>query len=94
MQLSTVSQGDEIRFLVPKGWTHPLLVTEKYLRERTEWVIDPCENCGLSELFDAPSDLVKATYPHLPEGAVVESLTVLCGMCGGVQLIRCKESSE
>lgn len=89
-RLATVKQGDEIHFIVPKGWKHPLLVTEKYLRERPEWIIHPCENCGLSELFDAPSDLVKATFLNLPDGAVLEGFTTFCGMCRGVQLIQHK----
>ena len=77
---------------MPKGWKLPLLLTEKYLRERPDWIIRPCENCGLSELFDAPSDLVRATFPNLPDGAVLETFTTFCGMCRGrgVQVIQLK----
>jgi hypothetical protein len=57
-----------------------LRVTEKYLRERPDWIIHPCENCGLSELFDAPSELMKAIFPDLQDGAVMESFTAVCGM--------------
>ena len=83
-QLQTVNQGDEIHFIMPKDWKHPLRVTEKYLRERLDWIIHPCENCGLSELLDAPSELMKATSRDLPDDAVREAFTALCGMCGGV----------
>jgi hypothetical protein len=90
-QLQTVSQGDEIHFIIPKG-QQPLRVTEEYLSERPDWIIHPCENCGLSELFDAPSELMKATFPNLPDGSVMESFTTVCGMCGGFQLVQHKDA--
>lgn len=40
-QLVTVRQGSSIRFLVPERGEHPLLVTEKYLRERPDWEVPP-----------------------------------------------------
>jgi hypothetical protein len=91
-QLQTVRQGDEIRFVVPGDGQQPLRVTEKYLAERPHWIIYPCEKCGLSELFDAPSELMKATFPALPDGAVVEAFTAICGMCGGAQSIQLKDA--
>jgi len=91
-QLQTVNQGDEIHFIVPKDGKQPLRVTRKYLRERPDWIIHPCKNCGLSELFDAPSELMKAIFTDLPDDAVMESFTVLCGMCGGFQLIQHKDA--
>jgi hypothetical protein len=91
-QLQSVSQGDEIHFIVPKDGQQPLRVTEKYLRERPDWIIHPCKNCGLSELFDAPSELIKAIFRDLPDDAVMESFTSVCGMCGGVQLTQHKDA--
>jgi Uncharacterized protein conserved in bacteria (DUF2314) len=90
-QLQTVHQGDQIYFVVPGDEQQPLRVTEKYLRERPHWIIYPCEKCGLSELFDAPSDLMKATFRDLPDGAVVEAFTAICGMCGGPQSVQLKD---
>jgi hypothetical protein len=91
-QLQTVNEGDEIRFIVPRDGQQPLYVSEKYLRERPDWIIHPCKDCGLSELFDAPSELMKAIFPDLPDGAVMESFTAMCGMCGGVKLIQYKDA--
>ena len=91
-QLQTVNEGDEIQFIVPKDGQQPLRVTEKYLRERPDWIIHPCGNCGLSELFDAPSELMKARFPDLPDGAVMETFTAVCGLCGGVQLVQHKNA--
>src|SRR5436190_6698032 len=54
-QLRTVLQGQQIQFVMPEGSEHPVLVTEKYLRERPLWTIHACQKCGLAELFDAPS---------------------------------------
>jgi predicted nucleic-acid-binding Zn-ribbon protein len=91
-QLETVSKDEEIYFVVPKCGEYPIHVTKKYLDERSDWIIHPCQKCGLTELFDAPSDLMKAVFPALPDGAVTEAFTTLCGMCGGVQLIQHKDA--
>src|SRR5215470_6526221 len=65
-QLHTIRQGQQIRFVMPVGGEYPVLVTDKYLRERSGWVIHPCQTCGFSELFDAPSDLVRVVFPDIP----------------------------
>jgi hypothetical protein len=83
--LQTVSRGSEIRFVVPEGSEHPIMVTEKYLRERASWVIHPCRKCGLSELFDAPSDLIRVVFPNTPPGAEMRMFTAFCPLCGGMQ---------
>src|SRR5262245_53168123 len=43
------------------------MVTAKYLSEQAEWVVQPCEKCGLADLLDAPSDLMQACCPNSPE---------------------------
>jgi hypothetical protein len=93
-QLRTVQQGQEIRFIMPEGSEHPILVTDKYWREKASWTIHPCQKCGLVDLFDAPSDLMRAVFPNLPEGAVVEGFTSFCPLCGGVQTLELRENSE
>ena len=87
-QLRTVRLGQLIQFIVPSGGEYPILVTEKYLRERPSWTIHSCETCGLAELFDAPSDLIRAIFPHIPEGAVMEGFTSFCALCRGVQALE------
>lgn len=90
-QLVGVHERSIIRFLVPASGPHPLMVSEKYLRERGNWVIQPCQGCGLSELFDAPSDLIQKVFPDAPPGAIIETFTAFCGVCGGVQVIQYKD---
>jgi hypothetical protein len=89
-QLVTVSEGAKIRFVSPEGSKHPLMVTSKYLSERADWVIDPCNKCGLTELFDAPSDLIRVVFPNIPAGAAMTEFTSFCALCGGVQVVRCE----
>jgi hypothetical protein len=89
-QLATVSEGVEIQFIAPESGKHPLMVTSKYLSERPDWVIGPCNKCGLTELFDAPSDLIRVIFPNAPPGATVAAFTSFCGFCGGVQVVRGK----
>lgn len=85
--LQTVRRLDAIRFTAPKA-EHLLMITEKYLAERADWKIRPCSQCGLDELFDAPSDLIRAVFPDMPDGSVPEAFTAFCGMCGGVQVVH------
>lgn len=92
--LRTVLEGQQIHFLMPAGSEVPVLVTGKYLRERSSWIIHPCDQCGFSELFDAPSDLIKVVFPNLPEGAVMEMLTSRCPLCGGIQGLEFRASSD
>lgn len=86
--LQSVRQGDQIQFLVPEGGAHPILVTAKYLRERKAWFIYPCRGCGLSELFDAPSDLLRVVFPNMPAGGRTDMFTAFCPLCGGVQGVK------
>ncbi len=93
-QLCKVQQGQQIRFIIPARSEHPVLVTDKYLRERPSWTIYPCQRCGFSELFDAPSDLMRVVFPNLSEGEVMEMFTSLCPLCGGVQVVESTESHD
>ena len=93
-QLLTVQQGQQIRFIMPTGIEYPVLVTDKYLCERPAWTIHPCQKCGLTELFDAPSDLMRVVFPNVPEGAVMEAFTSFCPLCGGVQALEFRATSE
>jgi hypothetical protein len=61
------------------------MVTDKYLRERGDWIIHPCRKCGFSELFDAPSDLIRVVFPNTPPDAQMSMFTAFCPLCGGVQ---------
>ena len=93
-QLLTVKQGSCIQFVLPSGGEHPVMVTQRYLGERPDWIIHPCDRCGLSELFDAPSDLMRKVFPDLPSGAVMETFTAFCAVCGGVQVVQHKSVND
>lgn len=88
--LKSVKQGDELLFLAVAGAEHPFLVTEKYLAEREEWVVEPCSKCGFAELFDAPSDLVKKVFPNIGDNPneKMEAFTAFCPICRGVQVVH------
>jgi len=91
--LQTVSENSEIRFIVPEIGEHPLMVTEKYLAERPHWDIIPCNRCGLSELLDAPSDLIRVVFPNLPaDSAECRMFTAFCGACGGILVVQVKDT--
>jgi hypothetical protein len=84
MKLAAVHLG--LKQPTPSGWLAPLMVTGKYLREREAWIIHPCPQCGLSELFDAPSDLIRVLFPHNSPEAPVSNFTVMCPQCCGMEL--------
>ncbi len=93
-QLQSVRQGQQIRFVMSAGSPHPVLITDKYLRERPSWRIHPCQKCGFSELFDAPSDLIRVVFPNVPEGAIMDAFTSFCPLCGGVQMLEFADSGD
>lgn len=92
--LQSVGEGSEIRFIAPDPAAQPVMVTEKYLRERDDWRIHPCIKCGFAELFDAPSDLIRATFPDLPADSSVEAFTARCPLCGGAQAVAPGDSAD
>jgi hypothetical protein len=93
-QLNSIQEGSSITFLVPEGGRHPLMVTARYLEERPDWIVHPCRQCGLTELFDAPSDLMRVVFPNVPEGGFTEMFTAICGSCRGMQLVQHKDAFD
>ena len=90
-QLSSVERGSSIKFIATKK--HKLLlVTDKYLAERGDWHIVPCDQCGFDELLDAPTDLLHAVFPEVSDGAKFETFTAVCGRCGGAQTVMSKDA--
>lgn len=85
-QLKSVHQDQPIKFIALNPY--PLMVTDKYLEERKDWIIHPCDRCGLPELFDAPSDLMRAVFPNMPQGAQSDAFTAFCGACGGILIVQ------
>ncbi|MGV3719607.1 MAG: hypothetical protein ACO1SX_01760, partial [Actinomycetota bacterium] len=65
-----------------------------YLQERDSWRIHPCIKCGFAELFDAPSDLIRVTFPNLPADGVVQAFTARCPLCGGAQALEPRDSAD
>ena len=86
--LKSLKAGDEIKFIVPDAGQYPLLTTDHYLAERPQWKIHGCHKCGLTELFDAPTDLIRVIFPDAPSTAEIEMFTSFCGFCGGIQGIE------
>ncbi|MEE8104662.1 MAG: hypothetical protein V3T86_03910 [Planctomycetota bacterium] len=85
-QLTTVSEGSEIIFVATAG-EHLLMTTDAYLLDRPSWRITPCDQCGLDELFDPPSDLARALFPNMPADSMMASFTCFCGLCEGAHVV-------
>jgi hypothetical protein len=92
-QLKSLRQGSEIKFIAAEGAQFPIMVTEKYLAERGSWNIHPCQKCGLAELFDAPSDLIRVVFPNAPATEQRIMFSAFCPLCGGVQVVKSREVS-
>ena len=84
-QLTSVRQGDRLRFLPAPGGRYPLQVTDAYLAERAGWRITPCTGCGLAETLDPPSVMAATRFPSA-DGPVV-SFTAHCPACKGSLLL-------
>lgn len=92
--LETIDQGDYISFMMAAGSRHPIRVTDKYLEERTGWDVKPCAQCGMSELFDPPSELIHEIFNELPANAwALGWFTSFCPVCGGFQVVSSKKIS-
>jgi hypothetical protein len=93
-QLTNRTVGDLIHVAVAGG-DHPLVyVTDRYLIERASWSVNPCNQCALSVLFDAPSDLIAATFADLPSDVSLTHFTATCPLCGGKLIIASTTQPE
>ena len=86
-QLTSVQRDDRIQFVIPQSGEYLIMVRDKYLAERGAWIVHPCSKCGLTELFDAPSDLIAKTL-NIQPGETLEAFTAFCGVCHGVQVVE------
>ena len=84
-RLATLARGDTILFLPARGADNPIRVSAQYLAERPLWDITPCSGCGLGELFDPPSALIRAAFPNAPAGHTMVRFSATCPRCGGTQ---------
>lgn len=84
-QLQTVQQGDRVQFVLSEASECGVLISDAGWKERGEWTVFPCKECGFDELLIPPSQLLPALYPDL--AAVPQSVTGRCGMCGGNQFM-------
>ena len=94
--LESVTQGSLIHFIVPAGGPYPLQVTHRYRQEKSSWrLFAPCNKCGLTELFDPPSQLLAASFPKVTAEQLSGgfTFTTRCGWCGGVIVVRLKRTS-
>jgi hypothetical protein len=86
--LSSHDAGVSIRFTVPETGALPVMVGDRYLEERPNWMVHPCDRCGITELFDPPSDLIRGVFEAEPDAGDVDRFTAICGWCGGSQLVE------
>lgn len=92
--LTTVKLNDTIRFVVPPDFPFAIMVTDKYLDERGKWQITICPHCGLSELFDAPSDLMRKAFPQVAVNPdmVMQRFSTFCPSCKSVVVVSLREN--
>jgi len=52
--LQTMHQDNGIKFVMPAGSEHPIMVTDKYLRERESWITTPAKSAGCRSCCNCP----------------------------------------
>ncbi len=87
-QLTTVHQGDHLRFLPAPGGRHPLYVTDAYLAERGSWRIAPCTSCGLAETLDPPSVMAQTRFAGTAAADAPVMFSAHCAACSGTQVVE------
>jgi hypothetical protein len=80
--------GASIRFTVPDTGALPVMVSDKYLDDRPNWIVHPCDRCGIAELFDPPSELIRGVCDAEHEARRIDTFTAICGWCGGSQFVE------
>jgi hypothetical protein len=85
-ELTSVKQGDSIRFLADPGSADPVSVTSAYLAERAAWQIQPCRTCGAHEGLDPPAVMAATRFPDVDSPPL--TFTSHCSLCGGLQLLQ------
>jgi hypothetical protein len=88
-KLTTVSEGDELRFVSAEGLDMGLLVTDQYLEECAVWQVQPCNKCGMADTLDPPSVMAKTRFPDAPADAQIQQFSSFCIRCGqaGMQML-------
>ena len=88
--LKSVQKGTEIIYKIQTGREVPVRLLPSYINELKDWEVSPCDKCGFTELFDAPTEVMKLSFPNLRAGEVMEAFTTTCNLCGGKQAVRSK----
>jgi hypothetical protein len=84
-QLATVREGSSITFVHAPGLPHPLQVTSEYLRERAQWCVAPCTNCGANQALDPMTTMWRTRFPDSP-GMTPLAFSAICP-CGGRMML-------
>ena len=97
VHLQSVVRGSQILFIMPEGGPYPLQVTPQYLEERPQWrLLAPCRECGLTELFGPPSELLAASFPSVTTDQLSRgfTFTTRCRLCGDGVVVRIKRANR
>ena len=71
-----------------------IFVTPQYLKEISDWTFHACEKCANDVLFDTPSKIQQIAFPNLPEGAVLQTFTTFCPLCGSAVALESKDVDD
>jgi hypothetical protein len=100
-QLKTLTVGQEILFMAHKSYRYGILVTYDYLQDRPQYIITPCNKCGLPEVFDPISKLYQHSFPDIKNNPdlpadTMSLFTSFCPVCGpnAFLIIRDKRIGE
>jgi hypothetical protein len=88
----SVTLGQTLLFRVSAHGEFPFQVSRRYLEERDAWRIKGCAGCGFDELFNAPSELIQATFPDSSDELL--AFTARCPFCGDGQLVESAAQAE
>jgi hypothetical protein len=85
--LKSKSEGSEVLFVAPAKGKYLVQVSEQYLREREEWRIGECSQCGMTETLSPPSEILTHTNVPADARSQVRQVTAPCPFCKGSQVL-------
>lgn len=87
IDIPNLQPGQSLLFMAPNGGPQPHMIDARYIADRANWRIIPCEKCGMHEFFDPPTDFFKKTFPNLTGDIEEITFTAFCNLCKGVQVV-------
>lgn len=82
----TLRAGTPVTIRPTAGLQQPILLTET-MRANLGKYRGACQGCGFDLVMTPVEELIRASFPNVPPGMLLERFTTRCGLCGNTQAL-------